>query len=104
MIQAVKKKMKQGPLKVFCGVDIPFSEKETDMIQRQFLRAMVSANLPFRWLENPEIIKLFLMMHSQANKVIPGCHSISGSLLDHESKRVEQNLQDLLKGKYATLL
>lgn len=103
IVQSVAKKMKQGELKVFRGVDIPFSERETDAVKRQFLRATVSANLPFQWLENPEIVKLFLMFHSQADKVIPGRRAISGSLLDGESNRVEKNLRNLLSGKYATL-
>lgn len=104
IIQKVAKKMKQSELKVFRGIDIPFSEAEIIAIRNQFVRATISANLPFRWVENPEIVKIFLMLRSQADHIIPGRRVIAGSLLRNESDRVEDVLKKLLLGRYTTLL
>ncbi|KAJ7846627.1 hypothetical protein B0H14DRAFT_3678382 [Mycena olivaceomarginata] len=71
-VAAVEKAMTQTELKVFKGIDIPFSQSQIEMLHAQFLRATISANLPFRWVENPEVIKLFLMFRSAAGDVIPG--------------------------------
>jgi len=57
--------------KVFRGNDIPFSQVQSKAIEMQFLQAIVSANLPFHWTMDPEIIKLFLMFCSSACSVIP---------------------------------
>ncbi|KAJ7234711.1 hypothetical protein C8J57DRAFT_1249061 [Mycena rebaudengoi] len=43
------------------GTNIPFSSAEIERVRNQFLRATISANLPFRWTEDIEIIKLFIM-------------------------------------------
>ncbi|KAJ7774329.1 hypothetical protein DFH07DRAFT_767496 [Mycena maculata] len=64
----VEKQMKQSTLKVFCGIDIPFNEAQSKAIHSQFLRATISANLPFRWTIDPEIIILFSMFCSDGWK------------------------------------
>jgi hypothetical protein len=46
----------QSELKVFKGSDMPFTADQKAAVQRQFVRATLSANLPFRWTENLEII------------------------------------------------
>jgi hypothetical protein len=56
-----KPQLHQSKLKVFKGIDIPFTPKEKPLVQRQFLRATISANLPYRWTQDPEVIKLFEM-------------------------------------------
>ncbi|KAJ7229731.1 hypothetical protein C8J57DRAFT_1251764 [Mycena rebaudengoi] len=56
-----KKAMKQPELVVYCGAKIPFSLAEIEHVCDQFLHATISANLPFRWTEDVEIIKLFIM-------------------------------------------
>ncbi|THU81134.1 hypothetical protein K435DRAFT_485430, partial [Dendrothele bispora CBS 962.96] len=43
------------------GIAIPFSEEEKAAIKIQFGRATASANLPFLWVDDAEVIKLFLM-------------------------------------------
>jgi hypothetical protein len=53
--------MKQSQLKVFRGIQVPFSEEQEAIVCKQFLRATISANLPFRWDEDPEVIQLFLL-------------------------------------------
>jgi hypothetical protein len=102
-IAAVEKSLKQSELKVFKGIDIPFSEAQKEIIQTQFLRATISANMPFRWVTNPEVIKLFLMFRSAAGAVIPDRKALSGRLLNEESKRVAENTDKVLKGRYVLI-
>ncbi|KAJ7325950.1 ribonuclease H-like domain-containing protein [Mycena albidolilacea] len=67
----VDKSFTQSKLEVFRGLDIPFSEVQKDAIHEQFLRATQSANLPEHWVEDPEILKLFIMFRGRALDVIP---------------------------------
>lgn len=71
VFEVTKKEMKQTTLKVFRGLDIPFSSKQTALVQCQFLQATISANLPFQWTKNAKVIKLFLMFQSTATDVMP---------------------------------
>ncbi|KAJ3995444.1 ribonuclease H-like domain-containing protein [Lentinula boryana] len=93
----------QTKLKVFKGISIPFNDEEKKAIHKQFLRATISANLPFLWVEDPEVIKLFLMFRSAAGNVIPSREVVGGRLLSEEYERVEQELAAELKGKKVTL-
>jgi hypothetical protein len=95
--------MNQTKLKVFKGISIPFSEAQEDLVRKQFLRATISANLPFRWTEDAEVIKLFLLFRSAACDIIPSRRVLAGSLLNEESQRVEKCLTKALKGKYVVL-
>lgn len=61
IFHAVEKAMKQPELQVYRGANIPFSAAEVDRVKAQFLRTTISANLPFRWMEDIEVIKLFIM-------------------------------------------
>jgi hypothetical protein len=99
----VKESMKQTELKVFKGISIPFKDTQETLIRNQFLRATISANLPFRWTEDAEVIKLFLLFQSTACDVIPSRRALAGSLLNEESQRVEKCLAEALKGKYVVL-
>lgn len=99
----VKESVKQTELKVFKGISIPFNDTQKTLIRNQFLRATISANLPFRWTEDAEVIKLFLLFRSTACDVIPSRQALAGSLLDEESRRVEKCLVEALKGKYVVL-
>ncbi|KAJ3732252.1 hypothetical protein DFJ43DRAFT_1154608 [Lentinula guzmanii] len=104
----------QTKLKVFRGISIPFNDEEKKAIHKQFLRATISANLPFLWVEDPEVIKLFLMFRSAAGDIIPSREVVGGRLLNptephrhglnsEEYERVEQELEMELKGKKVTL-
>ncbi|KAJ7816154.1 hypothetical protein B0H14DRAFT_2602864 [Mycena olivaceomarginata] len=84
------------------GVDMPFSHAQRDLVQTQFLRANVSANLPFRWTLNPDVIKLFLMFRSTATDVMPTAKVISGRLLDKEEVKLRKKMVKALKGKCGT--
>jgi hypothetical protein len=99
----VEKAMRQPELKVYRGANIPFSSAEVERVREQFLRATVSANLPFRWTEDVEVIKLLLMFRSTACDVIPSRDVLSGTLLDAASAEVEKKLREALYRKYAML-
>lgn len=60
-------KKSQQKLKVYRGVDIPFSQEQLVAVEEQTLKATLSANLPFRWIENDEVIKLFELFRSAAD-------------------------------------
>ena len=95
--------LKQAELKVYKGISVPFSEQQSEAIKKQFLRATISANLPFRWTEDIEVIKLLQMFRSAASDVIPARKVLAGRLLNDEGHRVEQELEKVLKGKYVVL-
>ncbi|KAE9393624.1 hypothetical protein BT96DRAFT_943736 [Gymnopus androsaceus JB14] len=60
----------QKTLKFPKGLNIPFTPEDVNFIKHQFIRATISANLPFHWTSDAEVIKLFLMMRSCAGEVI----------------------------------
>jgi hypothetical protein len=100
---ALEKAMQQTELKVFRGLNIPFNDAQSKIVRDQFLCATISANLPFRWTLDPEIIKLFLMFRSTATDIMPSNKVISGRLLDEAVARVDKEIVSTVKGKYATI-
>ncbi|KAK0443280.1 hypothetical protein EV421DRAFT_1735884 [Armillaria borealis] len=92
IFKLVQKSMSQSELKVYRGPDIPFNEEGESAVKKQFLRATISANLPFDWTKDPEVIKLFLMMRSAAWKVMPTPEVLAGRLLNEEGKKAEKEL------------
>ncbi len=103
LLTKVNTVMKQSQLKVFRGIQVPFSEDQEKIVREQFLRATISANLPFRWVEDPEVMKLFLLFRSSAGDVIPSRKQIAGELLDQADTEVRQRVKAELKGQYAVL-
>ena len=98
------KQLSQKSLSFPKGIDVPFSDAEIAHIKIQFTRATISANLPYRWVVNPEVIKLFLMIRSCADDILPGDREISGWLLNNEHEKVEKRLKKVLHGQYAMIL
>ncbi|KAJ3992998.1 hypothetical protein F5050DRAFT_1810921 [Lentinula boryana] len=94
---AVMNAMKQSELKLPKGLDIPIAD--VDAVQRQLLRATISANLPFCWIEDPEIIRLLVILRTKIVDVLPAQKVLSGHLLDEEYQRVDTSINLLLKGK-----
>ncbi|KAJ3979012.1 hypothetical protein F5890DRAFT_1645677 [Lentinula detonsa] len=94
---AVMNAMKQSELKLPKGLDIPIAD--VDAVQRQLLRATISANLPFRWIEDPEIIRFLVILRTKIVDVLPARKVLSGRLLDEEYQRVDTSINLLLKGK-----
>src|SRR5438552_2009517 len=88
-----------GELKVYKGITVPFNDQQVAMVEKQFLRATISANLPFRWTEDPEVMKLFLLFRSTAGDVMPSRKVLAGRLLDEESSKVEGELVEALRNK-----
>ena len=103
MLTKVETSLKQSQLKVFCGIKIPFTDGQQDIVREQFLRATISANLPFRWVEDPEVIKLFYFFRATAGDVLPSRLQISGQLLDNANQHVTKQLKAALQGEYAVL-
>lgn len=103
LLTQVEKSMKQPQLKVFRGIQVPFTSDQELIVCEQFLRATISANLPFRWVEDPEVMTLFLLFRSTAGEVIPSRLQIAGDLLDKADSAVRKRVRAELKGKYAVL-
>jgi hypothetical protein len=95
--------LKQSQLKVFRGIQVPFTDEQETIVREQFLRATISANLPFRWFEDPEVMTLFLLFRSTAGDVIPSRLQLSGCLLDKADLAVRMRLMEALRGEYAVL-
>ncbi|RDB26066.1 hypothetical protein Hypma_006483 [Hypsizygus marmoreus] len=103
LLTKVETSLKQSQLKVFRGIQVPFSQEQEKIVRTQFLRATISANLPFRWVEDPEVITLFLLFRSTAGDVLPSCKQISGQLLDNANVVVTKWLKEVLRGEYAVI-
>jgi len=103
LLTKIKTSLKQSHLKVFRGIQVPFNEEQQKILHEQFLRATISANLPFRWVEDPEIIALFLLFRSTAGEAMPSRQQLSGRLLDDANSGVIKRLKEVLRGEYAVL-
>ncbi|KAG6898903.1 hypothetical protein C0993_002949 [Termitomyces sp. T159_Od127] len=99
----VEASMKQSHLKLSRGINIPFTPEQEEVVRKQFLWATISANLQFRWVEDPEVMTLFLLFWSTAGNVMPSQKQISGQLLDKANDVVADQLKTSLQGKYAVL-
>ena len=103
LLTSIQTTLKQSQLKVFRGIQVPFTKEQEAIVHEQFLCATISANLPFRWVEDPEVISLFLLFRSTAGSVMPSRRQISGQLLDNANAAVTKRLEGALRGKYAVL-
>lgn len=95
--------LQQSKLKPVKGIDMPFPESDIPTIQQQFLRATISANLPFAWTTNIEVVKLFSMFRSRAEDVIPDRQVVAGRLLNEASLAVDETMKQRLKGQNVTI-
>lgn len=93
----------QSKLKLFKGIDIPFTKQEKELIADQFGRATVSGHLPFGWADDPEMIRLLLMFRSDAGSVIPSRYSISGPILEREAERIKDEVKSKVSEKPVTM-
>ncbi|KIK51467.1 hypothetical protein GYMLUDRAFT_181400, partial [Collybiopsis luxurians FD-317 M1] len=89
---------------IFKGIAIPFSNKEMDLIATQFLHATLSANLPFHWVKNLEVIKLFLMFCSRAGDVVPSAKKLSTTILTKEDDHVCKEVKRWVSKKDVVLM
>ncbi|KAF8142876.1 hypothetical protein K438DRAFT_2111369 [Mycena galopus ATCC 62051] len=93
------KRLKQGFFQVFTGKDQPFSPAETEEIQAQVLRATISAGMPFRVWENPEVLRLIGMFRSAGPAIIPSRKVVGGRLLNEAAGKVEVEVNLALQGR-----
>ncbi|KAJ7115136.1 ribonuclease H-like domain-containing protein [Mycena crocata] len=98
-VLAVETSFSQSKLKVYKGLDIPFNADQKAAIARQTLRATQSANLPERWTEDIEVMKLFMMMRSRAMDVIPSRAQLGGSLLKRAADEIEVKIAETVAGQ-----
>ena len=103
LLTKVETSMKQSHLKIFRGIHVPFTDEQRRLVHEQFLHATISANLPFRWVEDPEVIALFLLFRSTAGGVMPSRKQVAGQILDNANSEVLKRLKAELQGKYAVM-
>ncbi|KAJ7663539.1 hypothetical protein B0H17DRAFT_1211634 [Mycena rosella] len=89
----------QAVLKGFRRNEMPYSPAETDLFQRQSLRAIVSGGLPLRAFEEPEMKILFGMMRTTAPGVMPTGKVVGGRLLNAAASDVEMKITKTKKNK-----
>lgn len=87
---------------MYPGTEMPFSTPQTNAIQAQALRAVISANLPFHVFENPEILKLMSMLRSAAPAIMPSAKLVSGRLLNDAAEIVHQKMLLILRNRSDT--
>jgi hypothetical protein len=71
---------------------MPFSKEQKKDIQGQVLKVLISGNLPYTTLKDPEMKEFIHMMCTQAVKLLPGPRLASEKLLDNAAKKVEADL------------
>ncbi|KAJ7203654.1 ribonuclease H-like domain-containing protein [Mycena pura] len=98
-VRRVESSLKQSQLKVFKGIDLPFTKDQKTAIEGQTLRATQSANLPERWTDDPEVLKLFMMLRSRAGEVIPSRAVLGGRLLDEANDAIDAQTKEELEGE-----
>jgi hypothetical protein len=98
-VLAVETSFSQSKLKVYKGLDIPFSEDHKTVIAHQTLRATQSANLPERWTEDLEVMKLFIMLRSRAMDMIPSRTQLGGSLLKQAADEIDTKIAAAVTGQ-----
>ncbi|KAI5823255.1 hypothetical protein K523DRAFT_255488 [Schizophyllum commune Tattone D] len=102
-MERLNKVLTQSTLKAYKGNDMPFPKESIGPLERQAERATLSANLPWRWIEDIEVQILFYMMRTEAPAVLPTAFVLSGRLLDEMGKEVEGKIEHALKGRSVTL-
>ncbi|KAJ6620220.1 hypothetical protein B0H10DRAFT_2216262 [Mycena sp. CBHHK59/15] len=103
IVATVEKSFSQSKLQVFRGLDIPFSDAQKDTIGDQFLCATQSANLPEQWVEDPEVLKLFMMFQGHALDVVPLRPELGGPLLQQASDGVDEATARFVHEKFVLM-
>ncbi|KZP23372.1 hypothetical protein FIBSPDRAFT_737740 [Athelia psychrophila] len=95
------KKSKQPSIAthMYPGTEMPFSTAQTEAIQDQALRAVISANLPFHVFENPEVLKLVSMLRSAAPGIMPTAKLVGGRLLTKAAGIVHEKTVRIFRGR-----
>jgi hypothetical protein len=83
-------------------VDKSMSTNETAAIHRQLLRALLSANVPFSFIDDPEVNKLFKMLRPSYN--LPSRKKISTDVLDQVHEEINNEIENFVtEAKFLTL-
>ncbi|EJD40381.1 hypothetical protein AURDEDRAFT_127706 [Auricularia subglabra TFB-10046 SS5] len=102
-VQSKVEKLTQLTIKTWKGVDMPFSEAQITEISKEFAHATVSANLAHTWIEDPEVIRLFVLFRSRACDAIPSRRVLSDRLIPEQGQHAEKVLEAAITGKNTTL-
>ena len=83
-------------------MDRSISQNKATAIHCQLLRALLLANVPFSFIDNPEVIKLFRILQPSYN--LPSRKWISTEILDQVHQEVENKIQEFVTdSKFLTL-
>ena len=91
--------LKQQKLKVFQGINLPFTQEQTEALQLQACQAVVATNSSFLFWENFKVVKFVYMLRSAAPKLLPSGKVCSGPLLDACVREVEEGLREIFLGR-----
>jgi hypothetical protein len=83
-------------LKTYTGVNMPFSQSESQAIKAQALRAIISTNSSFGLFENPEMQTLFKMIRTTSVEILPSRKVASGRLLNDAAVIVEGKINKVM--------
>lgn len=103
LLTKVETLLKQSQLKVFQGINVPFTDEQEKLVHKQFLHTTISANLPFWWVDDPEVMILFVLFQLTVCDIMPLCKQFLGQLLDDENMVVMKQVKAELWGKYAIM-
>lgn len=92
-----------GQFRLYNGHDMPFSEDQSNEIQKQALRAVIATNISFSTLRHFEFLKLFGMLRSAAPEIIPSNKVLGGRLLNEAADSVDEKMKKMLDKKQVGL-
>ena len=96
--QARKSNSKQQVLQTKLRVqDLPPPPEDHSVFHRLLLRATLSANIAWPWVNNPEVQELFTFLDSKA--AMPTGHALSGKILE---QAVQEAQGKMLRGLNAS--
>jgi hypothetical protein len=98
-----QKKPCQSILRVFRGIDIPFTEEQKSAVKEQAMRTIISTGSSFSLFEDIEMIKLMSMLRSAAPQVLPKSKAVSRTWLNKCAGWVEEDLIAAFTGQEAGL-
>ncbi|KZP22974.1 hypothetical protein FIBSPDRAFT_737980 [Athelia psychrophila] len=93
------KKLKQPSIMthMYAGTEMPFSNIQTEAIQDQALRAVISANLPFHVSENPEVLKLVAMVRTAGPAIMLTAKLVGSRLLTKAADIVHEKTVQIFR-------
>ncbi|KAJ6626260.1 hypothetical protein B0H10DRAFT_1942091 [Mycena sp. CBHHK59/15] len=93
----------QSTLMAFRKNNMPYSDSEVAVLQRQALCAIISSGFPLNVFEDPEMLILFGMLRTTAPTIMPTGKVVGGRLLTSAATEVEDKVAKALKNRNAGL-